>query len=137
MFLSYNFERSFSLIKMLSWFDANLQRLLLWWLKFSVSLISVFLISLSFFLIDVNNLVNMISFVFTNDYRLEFTWIHNQMIIFKPTYCYLTFCFQNTSYIFHRFSKTLRNIVVCKIKRRSNQCKIEKVIEKYVKWTYN
>ena len=110
IFLSSIPKSYFNLIKVLNWFVSNLQMLLIWWLKFSLLSISIpkslTFDTTYFLLINVYDLVSMISFVFIEDYCLKFTWIHNHAVIFKPIYCYFTFCLQNTNWIIYCFSKT-------------------------------
>ena len=118
--------------------------LLICWLKSSLSLLSIpkkfnFRYCINLNLIEIYNLVSIISFAFTGDCCLKFTWIDNRMVIFKPIYCYFTFWFENTNYIFHFFSKTWNSITICKIMSWSNQYSLKRVIEKDIKQsrTYN
>ena len=67
----------------MSWFEVDLQMLLIWFLKFSLS--SIFTTkSLTYnnALISLWSMFSKTYYEFIEDYRFKFTWIHNHVIIF-------------------------------------------------------
>lgn len=73
------------------YFDENLQLLLIWRLKLSLSSISIpksftFDIALICFSISAYNMVSMISLAFIGDCHLRFAWNHNHVITLKQFY---------------------------------------------------
>lgn len=74
-----------------SYFDENLQLLLIWRLKLSLLSISIpksftFDIALICFSINAYNMVSMISVAFIGDCHLRFAWNHNHVITLKQFY---------------------------------------------------